>query len=392
MIVYLNMTSFPTLITLRLYYRHKKSRGGVKRKKRSLVSVGNLASQDAQIDISFCTLFMGNISFNFMQTEENGKYTLNLIQTTTNTTNTSTTTAPLIPPNTTDDHAILDELDVTRLAHLASRDIDAIVDNRTDDDDQPDLDTDDSFAGGGGGGEKMHEQPAAAVDSTSIIMEGFTTEATDITTPVEMRLTTTAVASCSLLAEADTSAQVSDFSEFPKGTVSETGGGGGKNKCETMFDITDPEEDASDMEETMDKVRMDEAVEPEQKQEEVMESEATLVPPEAQSTNSNNINAVDEVNFRIRKREDQIDKSFNRLSSEVVSEIEAFKDDEYMKVSLQLSEQDEQEAETDFDKLVEDSFKEDKSEDWVSNDDSSPAKEEAPPLPSTTFKPQGDLD
>ena len=88
--------------------------------------------------------------------------------------------------------------------------------------------------------------------------------------------------------------------------------------------------------------------------------------------------------MRIKKREGRIDKSFNRISSEI-SEIETMQDEEYMKVSLQLSEQDEQEAETNFDKIVEDSFKEDKSEDWASND-SSPADEVAPQIKSKEQK------
>lgn len=261
-----------------------------------------------------------------MLTEDIGKYTLN-------------NTPATAPPHAHDDHAILDDLDVHHL-DLEPRDIDAIVDNKTDDD-QPDLDTDDSS------GDKLKMK-------ADVSMEGIT-EATDITTPVEMRMVPS-----STNQEVDTSAQVSDFSEFPKGSASDAQ----RNKCETLFDITDPEEDGSDLEETNDDRK------------ETAESERTLVPETAAP--------ADNVEMRIKKREGRIDKSFNRISSEI-SEIETMQDEEYMKVSLQLSEQDEQEAETNFDKIVEDSFKEDKSEDWASND-SSPADEVAPQIKSKEQK------
>ena len=78
------------------------------------------------------------------------------------------------------------------------------------------------------------------------------------------------------------------------------------------------------------------------------------------------------VEVNLRNREGKIDHKFERLSAEI-SEQE-FDAAEYNRVSLQLSQQDQEDAAQDFDQLIQDIFLDDKSEDWLSND-SSPARD-----------------
>ncbi|XP_023322578.1 uncharacterized protein LOC111696970 isoform X15 [Eurytemora carolleeae] len=69
---------------------------------------------------------------------------------------------------------------------------------------------------------------------------------------------------------------------------------------------------------------------------------------------------------KLRNREGIIDHKFERLSAEISSE--EFAAAEYNLVSLQLSQEDQEEAVEHFDKLIQDNFLEDKSEDWSSNE------------------------
>ena len=96
-----------------------------------------------------------------------------------------------------DDHAIVDEVDVKKLSLILghepeNKEIADIQDNKTDDD-QPDLETDESS------GEKSKIK-------LDVSMEGFT-EATDITTPVEMAQESAP----SKRDDLDTSYQISDI-------------------------------------------------------------------------------------------------------------------------------------------------------------------------------------
>ena len=70
--------------------------------------------------------------------------------------------------------------------------------------------------------------------------------------------------------------------------------------------------------------------------------------------------------MKLRNREGIIDHKFERLSAEISSE--EFAAAEYNLVSLQLSQEDQEEAVEHFDKLIQDNFLEDKSEDWSSNE------------------------
>ena len=104
-----------------------------------------------------------------------------------------------------DDHAIVDEVDVRKLSVILGhepehRDIADIQDNKTDDD-QPDLERDESS------GDKLVMTPDFDLNvKHDPSMEGFT-EATDITTPVEMGQESV----LSRREDFDTSYQISDI-------------------------------------------------------------------------------------------------------------------------------------------------------------------------------------
>ena len=281
---------------------------------------------------------------------------------------------PPPPPPLYEDHAIHDDLDVERLgAVLATRDLDDIRDNRTDDD-QPDLETDDSSGGD-------QQQPKIKPD---ISLEAIT-EATDITTPVEMMVQETGAA------EADhTSAQISDLSEMPREEdarmtlMSSDGGGQQRPVSETLFDMTDPEEEEDDLEEHI-------AQESPSRTGEAVRagsggSERTLL-LEAESMDGTVSKAV--VQMRIQKRQGQIDRKFERLSLEVSFETagsssldrhyeKGEEDEAYVQIAAQLSHRDEEEAATSFDQLVLDNFAEDKSEDWKLSNEATPDMEATP--------------
>ena len=245
-------------------------------------------------------------------------------------------------------------MDVDHLVHILGRqpantDIDELIDNKTDDD-QPDLETDESS------GEKKMKG--------DVSMEGFT-EATDITTPIEMVREQPS-------RRDDTSAQVSDFSDFQRG-VSDSQ----RPKSATLFDITDPE-DGSDIEETtmnpdlkLNKLLREASLQDSSASDKTLLAESSTPVDEAVLISPGR---AEEVELRIKKREGKIDRKFDRLSLEL-SEAECDQADHFVKVSKELTAQEEEDASTSFDRLVEDNFMEDKSEDWLSND-SSPADDE----------------
>lgn len=254
----------------------------------------------------------------------------------------------VLAPTLHDDHAIHDEIDVHDLVDIlgrqpANQDIDEIIDNKTDDD-QPDLETDESS------GEKKMKG--------DVSMEGFT-EATDITTPVEMRKEQPS-------RRDDTSAQISDFSDFQRGTSDSH-----RPKSATLFDITDPE-DGSDIEEVgaiadlkHSKLFRDPSLQ------DSSASDKTLMAENSTYVDSAFVasDRAEEVELRIKKREGKIERKFDRLSLEL-SEAECDQADTFVKVSQEITAKEEEEAANSFDRLVEDNFMEDKSEDWLSNDSS----------------------
>ncbi len=279
------------------------------------------------------------------------------------------------PPQLHEDHAIRDELDVEKLGTvLAGRDLDEIRDNRTDDD-QPDLETDDSSAG-----EQLQQQQPRIPPDTSL--EAIT-EGTDITTPVEML-----IKDAGGMAEADhTSAQVSDFSEIAREeegimtAMLSSDGGHQRPISETLFDITDPEEDDEDLEDNIALVSRTGT------EGDVIggreQSEGTLLFEDSTMKENSSEGAVQ---LRIQKRQSQIDQKFQRLSQEMSfelargSSIDKPEDEEdaFVRVVSQLSQREEDEAAVNFDQLVIDSFAEDKSEDWRLSSEVTPDMEAIP--------------
>ena len=299
-------------------------------------------------------------------------------------------------------------MDVDKLGSvLAVRDLDEIRDNRTDDD-QPDLETDDSS----GGGEQLQLQQRMKPDTS---LEAIT-EATDITTPVEMQMREATCTNTGGMAEAGadhTSAQISDLSEMPHEEeeeeavlLSSDGTAGCRHPqqpvSETLFDITDPEEDEEEEEDEIEdhigpmsqtRTGEEEAISGGSERSErtlmVEAEEAASAPPAA---------AAVDVQLRIQKRQGQIDRKFERLSQELSFELPAGVDssnssssltgcgkqleqaeeeeEEFVRVASQLSQREEEEAAASFDQVVMDNFAEDKSEDWkLSNEEATPDME-----------------
>ena len=192
-------------------------------------------------------------------------------------------------------------------------------------------------------------------------MEGFT-EATDITTPVEMRKEQPSKRD-------DTSAQISDFSDFQRGTSDSHSH---RPKSETLFDITDPE-DGSDIEEVgaiadlkHSKLFRDPSLQDSSASDKTLMAENSTFVDSAFVASSDR---AEEIELRIKKREGMIERKFDRLSLEL-SEAECDQADTFVKVSQKITAKEEEEAANSFDRLVEDNFMEDKSEDWLSNDSS----------------------
>jgi hypothetical protein len=271
-----------------------------------------------------------------------------------------------------EDHALRDELDVERLGTvLAMREIDDIRDNRTDDD-QPDLETDDSS---GGIDHQLQMQPKIRPDASLDAI----TEATDITTPVEML-----IREATYTAGAD---HTLDLSEIPREeeaalvAMLPSDGGHQQTISETLFDITDPEEDDDEMEEQIiSQTKTEEAICGSTEL-----SEKTLL---IENNSMEGTPSEDVVQLRINKRQGQIDRKFERLSQEISFELPGInsnkeeEEDAFVRVASQLSQQEEEEAATSFDRLVMDNFAEDKSEDWKLSNEATPDMEV---IPGTIF-------
>ena len=228
-----------------------------------------------------------------------------------------------------DDHAIVDDVDEKRLTVILGhepgrRELADIQDNKTDDD-QPDLETDESS----GEKNKMRQD---------VSMEGFT-EATDITTPVEMA----GESGLSRREDFDTSYQISDLPpEFSRHDA-KINSPATLHK-ETLFEITDLS-DLTDAEDNKEDIFV--------QTETPSVSDRTLVPDSPDLEN------------KIRRREATIERKFDRLSLELSdTEISAEKE-MFVKVSTQISRQEEEEAASSFEAIIFDNFAEDKSEDWL---------------------------
>ena len=234
---------------------------------------------------------------------------------------------PIDPKPIVDDHAIVDDVDVNKLTVILghepeNREIADIQDNKTDDD-QPDLETDESS----GERSKMKNDPS---------MEGFT-EATDITTPIEMGQESAP----SRKEEFDTSYQISDLpNEFSKQDKQLTSPA--TLHRETLFEITDLE-DLTDIEEN--------------KEEDI---------PDIQNTSRSDHTMVpeDSLDNKISRRKATIERKFERLSmdlsdTEVNVEKEMFVE--------KISKEEEEQATQSFNRIIFENFAEDKSEDWLTH-------------------------
>jgi len=241
-----------------------------------------------------------------------------------------------------DDHAIVDEVDVRKLSVILghepeNKELADIQDNKTDDD-QPDLETDESS------GEKSKIK-------LDVSMEGFT-EATDITTPVEMAQESVP----SKRDDFDTSYQISDipaeFSKYDNKITSPA-----TLHRETLFEITDLE-DLTDIEETKEDIFVQQS----------SRSDQTLVADTSPKV----------VDTKIKRREKNIDRKFERLSMDLSDTEMNVEKEMFVKVSTQISKEEEEQAARSFDKIMFDNFAEDKSEDWLTHgSEPTPEKEVA---------------
>ena len=247
-----------------------------------------------------------------------------------------------------DDHAIVDEVDVRKLSVILghepeNREIADIHDNKTDDD-QPDIETDDSS------GEKIKMMPdnddLKMSGNTDLkvkhdySMEGFT-EATDITTPVEMGQESV----LSRKEDYDTSYQISDIPhEYSKQEKQLTSPA--TLHRETLFEITDLE----DLTDTENDNR----------------DEVPEIPLTSRSDKTLLAESPDCLDDKIRKREKTIDRKFDRLSMDL-SDDEFNVEKDIQMNSTQISKEEEEQAAKSFDKLIFENFAEDKSEDWLSH-------------------------
>jgi len=184
-------------------------------------------------------------------------------------------------------------------------------------------------------------------------MEGFT-EATDITTPVEMAQESMP----SKRDDFDTSYQISDIpTEFSKHDNKITSPA--TLHRETLFEITDLD-DLTDIEETKEDIFL----------QPFSRSDQTLVPECTDSPQN--------VESKIKRREKNIDRKFERLSMDLSDTEINIEKEMFVRVSTQVSKEDEEQAARSFDKIMFDNFAEDKSEDWLTHgSEPTPEKEEA---------------
>ena len=243
-----------------------------------------------------------------------------------------------------EDHAIVDDIDLQKLTSLGDREVADIQDNKTDDD-QPDLELDDSSG----------DRSKIKLD---VSMEGFT-ETTDITTPIEMAQESAA----SKGVDFDTSYQISDLPEWSRHDLRmSTPETHHKLKSETLFDITDLD-DLSDVEEDMkDNVFMS-------------YSDRTLVPERTMTQEEDS--SPHFIETKIRIREEKIHEKFEKMSMSMSDPENTAEGEEFCQLSTSvLSKEDEEQAASNFDKILVDNFVEDKSEDWLTHEsDPSPEKE-----------------
>lgn len=251
---------------------------------------------------------------------------------------------PKVPP-AVEDHAIVDDVDEKRLTVILGhepgrRELADIQDNKTDDD-QPDLETDESS------GEKNKMRP-------DVSMEGFT-EATDITTPVEMA----GESGLSRREDFDTSYQISDLPpEFSRHDT-KINSPATLHK-ETLFEITDLS-DLTDAEDNKEDIFVQSQT--------ASLSDRTLVPDSPDLEN------------KIRRREATIERKFDRLSMELSDTEINVEKEMFVKVSTQISRQEEEEAASSFEAIIFDNFAEDKSEDWLTHgSETTPDKEVQPDI------------
>ena len=251
---------------------------------------------------------------------------------------------PKVPP-AVEDHAIVDDVDEKRLTVILGhepgrRELADIQDNKTDDD-QPDLETDESS------GEKNKMRP-------DVSMEGFT-EATDITTPVEMA----GESGLSRREDFDTSYQISDLPpEFSRHDT-KINSPATLHK-ETLFEITDLS-DLTDAEDNKEDIFVQSQT--------ASLSDRTLVPDSPDLEN------------KIRRREATIERKFDRLSMELSDTEINVEKEMFVKVSTQISRQEEEEAASSFEAIIFDNFAEDKSEDWLTQgSETTPDKEVQPDI------------
>merc|ERR1719447_2215460 len=191
-------------------------------------------------------------------------------------------------------------------------------------------------------------------------MEGFT-ETTDITTPVEMAQESAP----SKGVDIDTSYQISDLPEWSKHDLRmSTPETHHKLKSETLFDITDLD-DLSDVEEDM--IQKDNVF--------MSYSDRTLVPDRTMTQEEDSSPHVIETKIRIR--EDKIHEKFEKMSMSMSDPENTAEGEEFCQLSTSvLSKEDEEQAASNFDKILVDNFVEDKSEDWLTHEsDPSPEKE-----------------
>merc|ERR1712142_362437 len=184
-----------------------------------------------------------------------------------------------------------------------------------------------------------------------VSMEGFT-EATDITTPVEM----VQESAPSKKDDFDTSYQISDIpaelSKYDNKITSPA-----TLHRETLFEITDLE-DLTDIEETKEDIFVQQS----------SRSDKTLVAETSPQI----------LDSKIKRREKNIDRKFDRLSMDLSDTEMNVEKEMFVRVSTQISKEDEEQAAKSFDKIMFDNFAEDKSEDWLTHgSDPTPEKEVA---------------
>ena len=162
-------------------------------------------------------------------------------------------------------------------------------------------------------------------------MEGFT-EATNITTPVDM----VQESAPNKRDDFDTSYQISDlpaeFSKYDNKITSPA-----TLHRETLFEITDLE-DLTDIEENKEDIFVQQS----------SRSDQTLVP--------DTLDSPQLVDSKIKRREKNIDRKFERLSMDLSDTEMDVEKEMLVRVSTQISKEEEEQAARSFDKIMFDNF------------------------------------